>query len=1063
MSGASAKLLIANRGEVAVRVARAADTLGLPCVAVFAADDALSPHVEAAETAVTLGATGPAAYLDIDAVVTAARETGCTHVHPGWGFLSERADFARACADAGLVFVGPSPAVLEQLGDKVAARALAQQLGVPIPQATAAATPDEARAFMDELGGPVMLKAVSGGGGRGMRAVTDPAQLDEAWRRCATEAELAAGSAALYAEELVARARHVEVQLAGDGTGAVVALGDRDCSLQRRHQKLVEIAPAPGLSDALRTALADAALTIGRELRLGGLATCEFLVDLDHSDRFVFIEANPRLQVEHTVTEEVFGIDLVAAQLRLTLGASLEELDLPDAARRGVAVQARVNAEQVLPDGTVVPASGTLSEFTPPVGVRVDTAARRGATVDPAYDSLLAKVIGTGASLAQAIDAVRGTLGSFVIHGVETNAAALVAILADEDVRDGRLSTDLLEDRIRGSAGPETCAAGDGPVAVSSPLTGVVIDVVAPTGTAVAAGAPILVVEAMKMHHEVVTPVGGEVAEVAVHPGNQIHPGDPLFAVASKDGAPAAVVAEAAADVGTPRADLAAALERRAGLLDDARPAAVAKRRDRGRRTARENVADLVDDGTFSEYGGLVIAAQKARRAEEDLIANTPGDGMVMGTAEIDGTQAAVLSYDYTVMAGTQGYRNHQKTDRMLELAERLRLPIVLFAEGGGGRPGDTDFAELFQLTVPTFATFARLSGLVPRIGIVSGNCFAGNAALAGSCDVIIATPDASLGMGGPAMIEGGGLGTFAPADVGPVTMQEPNGVIDVLAEDEATAVAIARRMLGYFTGPVADWSCADQRELRTLIPEDAKRIHDARAVLDGLFDSGSVLELRRAYGPGMITALARIEGRPVGVIANDPAHLSGAIDAEASEKAGRFLQLCDAFGLPIVSLVDTPGFMVGPDAESAALVRRASRMFVSAATLSVPWLCVVVRRAYGLGAQAMAGGGFHVPVLNIAWPTGEFGAMGVEGAVRLALRKELEAIEDEDEREQRVRDLVEQVRGQIGALNMAAHFEIDDVIDPADTRARLVAALHAAPVPPPPASGRRRTMIDVW
>jgi acetyl/propionyl-CoA carboxylase alpha subunit/acetyl-CoA carboxylase carboxyltransferase component len=1058
----SSRLLIANRGEIAVRVARAADAIDLPCVAVFAGDDATAPHVEAAAQAVTLGGEGPAAYLDADAIVAAALETGCTHVHPGWGFLSERASFARACADAALVFVGPSPAVLEHLGDKIAARALAQQLGVPVPQAVAADAPDAARAFMAELGGPIMLKAVAGGGGRGMRAVLHPDALDDAWRRCAAEAQLATGAPALYAEQLVARARHVEVQLAGDGTGDVVALGDRDCSLQRRHQKLVEIAPAPDLPEPLRAALAGAAVTIGRELRLAGLTTCEFLVDLDDPEAFVFIEANPRLQVEHTVTEEVLGIDLVAAQLRLALGSPLDELGLAGRAPTGFAVQARVNAEQLGPDGAPLPASGTLTRFDVPAGVRVDTAARAGMSVDARYDTLLAKVIGCGPSLAAALDATRDGLLGLRIGGVDTNADLLAAILTDDDVRAGRLATDLLEDRIRAAAAPEA-GDGGGPVAVQSPLTGVVVDVVAPTGTMIAAGAPVLVVEAMKMHHEVVTPVPGEVAAVAVHPGNQIHPGDALFVVMPGDVAPSAL-ADAEADHDTPRDDLAAVLDRRAGLLDDARPDAVRKRRDRGRRTARENLDDLVDDGTFSEYGGLVVAAQRARRSEEDLIANTPGDGIVLGTAEVGGIPTAVLSYDYTVMAGTQGYRNHQKTDRLLDLAARRRLPMVVFVEGGGGRPGDTDFAELFQLTVPTFANFARLSGLVPRIGIVSGNCFAGNAALAGCCDVLITTPEASLGMGGPAMIEGGGLGRFAPEDVGPMTMQAPNGVIDVLADDEADAVATARRVLALLAGPAEpDWSCADQRELRALVPEDPKRIHDARAVVETLCDIGSVVELRRAYGAGMVTALARIEGRPVGVIANDPTHLSGALDAEASEKGGRFVQLCDAFGLPIVSLVDTPGFMVGPDAESAALVRRASRLFVSAATVSVPWLCVVVRRAYGLGAQAMAGGGFHVPVLNVAWPTGEFGAMGVEGAVRLALRRELEAIEDEAEREQRVRDLVEQVRAQSGALTMAAHFEIDDVIDPAETRARLVAALRAFPVPDLPATGRRRTMVDVW
>ena len=392
----------------------------------------------------------------------------------------------------------------------------------------------------------------------------------------------------------------------------------------------------------------------------------------------------------------------------------------------------------------------------------------------------------------------------------------------------------------------------------------------------------------------------------------------------------------------------------------------------------------------------------------------------------------------------------------------------MLFAEGGGGRPGDTDSSELFHLVVPSFHTFARLSGLVPRVGIVSGRCFAGNAALLGCCDVVIATPEATIGMGGPAMIEGGGLGSFAPEEVGPVSVQEPNGGIDVLADDEAEAVAVARRFLGYLQAPghaLPDWSCADQRLLRAAIPEDPKRVHDARALLALLADEGSVLELRPAFGKTIVTALARIEGRPVGVIANDPRHLSGAIDADGSDKAARFMQLCDAFGLPIVSLVDTPGFMVGPDSERTATVRHTSRLFVTAATLSVPFLCVIVRRAFGLGAQAMAGGSLHAPAITLAWPSGELGAMGVEGAVKLALRGELEQITDPGERAQRVKDLVAAVRAQSSALNLATYFEVDDAIDPADTRARLVATLQATPVPPPPpaAGGRRRTMVDAW
>lgn len=606
---------------------------------------------------------------------------------------------------------------------------------------------------------------------------------------------------------------------------------------------------------------------------------------------------------------------------------------------------------------------------------------------------------------------------------------------------------------------------------IESPLTGVVAEVLAGEGAGVRAGAAVLVVEAMKMHHEVIAPAAGVVRELAVAVGEQVEEGQALFRVEAAadgdaDGAhagePQAAPAPSEAAI---RPDLAQLAERRRRAQDDAaRPDAVARRHASGLRTARENVAALCDPGSFSEYGALTLAAQRARRSLEELIEKTPGDGIVVGVGSVGGQPTAVLAYDYTVLAGTQGIRNHKKTDRLLELAERHRLPVVLFAEGGGGRPGDTDSSELFHLIVPTFHTFARLSGLVPRVGIVSGRCFAGNAALLGCCDVVIATPEATIGMGGPAMIEGGGLGSFAPEEVGPVDVQEPNGVIDVVAADEAEAVAVARRFLSYFHGPLAEWSCADQRLLREAIPADPKRVHDARALLRTLADTDSALELRPRFGRTVITALARIEGRPVGVIANDPRHLAGALDADGSDKAARFMQLCDAFGLPIVSLVDTPGFMVGPESEQTAAVRHTSRMFLTAATLSVPFLCVIVRRAFGLGAQAMAGGSLHAPALTLAWPTGELGAMGVEGAVRLALRGELAAIADDAEREQRVKDLVAAVRANSSALNAATYFELDDVIDPADTRARLAQALAGVHVPPPdPLTGRRRTMVDAW
>jgi acetyl-CoA carboxylase carboxyltransferase component len=526
---------------------------------------------------------------------------------------------------------------------------------------------------------------------------------------------------------------------------------------------------------------------------------------------------------------------------------------------------------------------------------------------------------------------------------------------------------------------------------------------------------------------------------------------------------------EAPVDLDAVRADLAELGRRQAGVLDPARPEVVARRHQRGRRTARENVADLCDPGTFTEYGSLAIAAQRARRPLEELIERTPADGLVAGIGRVNGSQfddrrssCAVLSYDYTVLAGTQGQQNHRKKDRLFELIERLRLPVVLFAEGGGGRPGDTDYAVITGLDTLAFALFGRLSGLVPMVGVASGWCFAGNAALLGCCDVIIATRDASIGMGGPAMIEGGGLGSYGPEAVGPLDVQVPNGVVDLVADDDADAVRLARSYLSYFQGPSEGWSCADQRLLRSAVPEERLRVYDVRRLLGILADDDSVMELRQGFAGGMVTALVRVEGRTVGVVANNPGHLGGAIDSDGADKAARFLQLCDAHDVPILFLCDTPGFMVGPEAERTAQVRHFGRLFVIGASLTVPFFTMVLRKGYGLGAQAMAGGSFRSPIFTVAWPSGELGGMGLEGAVRLGFRRELEAVEDPEQREAQFQSMVERAYHHGRAINVATAFEIDDVIDPADSRRRIVDALRAAP-PPPPRTGKKRSCVDTW
>ena len=605
--------------------------------------------------------------------------------------------------------------------------------------------------------------------------------------------------------------------------------------------------------------------------------------------------------------------------------------------------------------------------------------------------------------------------------------------------------------------------------ALRAPTAGRLIAIDVAVGSRIVLGQRFAVVEAMKMEYALTAELSGIVRAIAAEPGAILAAGEALLFVEPAEFEAEAPGPDTTAELDDVRSDLAEVLERRRAIGDDARADVLDKRRAQGKLSARERLGGLFDGADFLEYGEFALAAQRRRREPAELERMSPADGLISGVGAVNGdrfdaerARCIAMAYDYTVFAGTQGYANHLKTDRMLHLAESWRVPLVMFAEGGGGRPGDSDVTWASGLAVPTFASYARLSGLVPIVGVVSGFCFAGNAAFLGCSDVIIATRDANIGMGGPAMIEGGGLGTFRPEEIGPVADQAPNGVIDVVVENDSEAVDVARRYLSYFQGTVADWSCADQRELRSAVPENRVRVYDVRDVISTLCDSGSVLELRAAYAPGMVTALVRIEGRPFGVIANNPLHLGGAIDGPGADKASRFMQLCDAFDLPIVTLCDTPGFLVGPEVERTGQVRRVSRMFVTAASMTVPVFFIALRKAYGLGAQAMAAGSLHEPFFSVSWPTGEFGPMGLEGAVRLGYRKELAAIENEAERQAAFDAMVAQSYAQGKALNVASVVELDSVIDPRDTRDWITRARSTIPAPPP-RTGKKRPSIDTW
>ena len=1119
-------ILVANRGEIAIRISRAVQDLGIRAVAVHSEDDALSLHTQIADEKIQLDGVGAAAYLNMEGIIAAAQGSGCDAIHPGYGFLSEQEAFANLCADAGIKFIGPSAAHLSLFGDKARARAAAIAAGVPVmPGLDRAVTLSEAQEFFAQHPDGIMIKALAGGGGRGTRAVTDSEQLEALFDRCQSEAEAAFGIADVYVEAFMAKARHVEVQIIGDEHGAVSNLGERECSAQRRNQKLVEIAPAPALDSGLRDRMIDAATTLAKQEGYQSLGTFEFLVNSSATGpEFVFIEANARLQVEHTVTEAVTGFDLVQSQIQVAMGASLASLGLDKPAiPRGFAVQARVNMETLNADGSVWPGSGTLSAYQPPSGpgVRVDGFGYVGYETSTAFDSLLAKVIVAhnapdfSAVCAKTVRA----LSEFRIEGVNTNIDFLMNVVDHADFKEGVIHTrwvDLnmaplaepsearqryvsmqpataeggfagakvdtsdplalfahdAEVKSRKETAVEAAPAVVGPNGsnpVSSPIQGTIVSIDVAVGDEVRAGQQLAVVEAMKMEHVIAAAHDGIVRQVTMAAGDVVREAYPMIFVEEASVSGGEAVTEETVDLDHIRDDLQENYDRHAFTLDENRPEAVAKRHSRGGRMPRENIAELMDAGSFKEYWPLVVARQHKRQDIETLRKRTPGDGVVAGTgtinADLFGEEAAramVVHYDYTVLAGTQGARNHYKQDRMFELALRFRMPIVLFGEGGGGRPGDDSTGPAVAFDTHTFTQFSKLSGAVPMVGVNHGRCFAGNTALLACCDVIIATKDSTIAMGGPAMIEGGGLGIYTPEEVGPMSFQVPNGVVDILVEDEAEAVRVAKQYLSYFQGSTDSWEAPDQRKLRHIVPENRLRLYDMREIIATLADKDSVLEIRAGFGVGVITCFIRVEGRPMGVIANNPHHLAGAIDSDAADKGTRFIQLCDAFDIPILSLMDCPGMMVGPDVEATALVRHCVRMFNAGANLTTPLFGVVVRKAYGLGVQAMCGAGALVGFFTVAWPTAEFAGMNIEGSVKLGYRRELMAIEDPEERANEFNSRVDRAYEAAKAVNAAAGGGIDDVIDPAETRSWIAESLKRVP-PKPHRTEKKYPYIDTW
>lgn len=1062
------KILVANRGEIAIRIARAARELGLSTVGIHPADDATSLHTRYMGESRELPGAGAAAYLDQEAILEIARQTGCTTVHPGYGFLSENAEFARCCVDAGLRFIGPTSEQLSLFGDKISARRLAESIDVPVSPGTShAVSLEEAQAFFDRHGA-VMLKALAGGGGRGMRAVHARKDVAEAFERCTSEAMQAFGNGALYVEKLLPAARHIEVQVVGDGTGAVCHLWERDCSVQRRHQKLIEIAPSPVLEPRLRERILTTAVRLAQHVKYLSLGTFEFLVcDGD----FWFMEANPRLQVEHTITEEITGVDLVKTQLRIALGATLDDVGLTrPPIVDGFAIQARVNLETLREDGMPVPQAGRLTAYLPPSGpnVRVDGYGYAGYTTSLRYDSLLAKVIVRGRSFGSAVVNLEHALREFHIGGVPTNIPLILGILAHPAFTLGTFDTTLVtehlpellascaqqsmielplmlsEDAAESSVDePDVGDAVEGTIPVLAPMSGVVIAVSAKQGDVVKAGDNLFVLEAMKMEHAVRAPLDGTIVAISPKIGESVASGARLCRIHAEAGATfvntnSGVTTEGDAgweketDEIKRRRSMALAL----GGVDK-----VARQKAEGKMTVRDRIDALVDQGSFREISPLTGFANYGDDGE--LVSVTPAN-FVAGTALVDGRKVTVGADDFTLRAGSGDAAIHEKQIFLENYAGQMRLPVVRLLDGasGGGSVKMALEQGFHYLPVnPAWDAVTENLSLVPVVAASLGPTVGlGAARLVMSHFAVMVDSVSQVFTAGPPIVQAATRENLTKEELGGVAVHRANGMVERFADTEAEAFDLVRRFLSYLPGSVfelpprvsSDDPCdrCDESML-SAIPRNERQSYSIQPILDGVFDRDSVFPYAE-YGGSTFTALARLDGHPVGVIATDP--LQGAtMTVEGAMAITRLVDLCETFHLPIVSLTDQAGMAIGSVAERRGTIRFGARAITAIYQARVPQAELAIRRVFGVGGAGAVNR--HLANRTWAWPSATWGSLPKQGGIEAAFRTELSKADDRDAAIERIAQELERTSSP---FRTAERFGVQDLIDPRESRPLL-------------------------
>jgi len=1108
------RVLISNRGEIAIRIARAAASLGMESVAIYAPADADALHTRIADDAVEIAADGDPvrAYLDAAAIIEAARASGCDCVHPGYGFLAENADFAKRCAAAGLTFVGPPPAVLALFGDKVRARGLAQSLSIPVvPGSTAPLdSPELAIDLADGIGYPVMLKAAAGGGGRGMRRVAGRDDMADAFARCRSEAAAAFGDGSLFLERLLTRPRHIEVQVLADAAGNVVHLFERDCSVQQRHQKVLEIAPAPNLDPALRQRLLDDAVRLVREAGYVNAGTVEFLVEPESGEHF-FIECNPRIQVEHTITEQVMGVDLMEAQLRIAAGASLADLGLADqdalAAPRRFAVQARVVAR----------GAGTLNGYKEPSGpgVRVDACGYAGYTPPPQFDPLLAKVIGTSSTMGPAADAMQAAyhsaldrtlraLNEFHIAGLPTNLSELRAILSNPAVRAGDARVSLLDEAgealqnapaedgralelLAAAVGADVGAVSrprhptapplhpsDSQQPISAPMDGHVIELCAAQGAQVNAGDPVLIISAMKMETVISADCSGEVAAVLpLEPGAHVWAGQVVALITPAAGDRAHTPAERPAqetwadvleEVHTLRR---LAYER---LADESTEPGVVRQRERGKLTCRARIDALLDAGSFREVGSI---AGFASHDEDGRVAGFTPANHVGGWGSIHGRMAVVCADDFTSRGGHADGAIGQKSRYLDELSVQMKVPSLRLLDGssGGGSVAAMVPAQQQEGASRAQESSGHITAGRPRVAGTGGSFLPGHLGSTQYAEQLATVPVVNLLLGsvvgigaakavlghfsvmvrdiaqlfvaGPPVVRHAMGYDITKEDLGDWRIHCRNGSVDNLADTEDEAFAQARRFLSYLPSSVHEAPAVlppnpedppDRREeeLFTLIPRSRTTTFDMRRAITLMTDADSFFEIGSLWGTDQITGLVRMNGHALGVIASDSRHPNGgALTADGCRKLTRHLDLCDLFHIPVLNLVDNPGFAVGLEHEQAGTIRAGGEWMIAFAQTTVPIFTVIMRRSFGVAGNNYATPR-AAPSVRVVWPAADVGGIPPEGGIEAAYKRQLAEAEDPESLRAELMARIESARGPTGPLSK---FQMEEMVDPRDTR----------------------------